>query len=128
MAQAYERPFRPVELSVESMRSFPLQSMIQQLRSERTYRDAGRDALTLVHGEGLTAVLTVARQGTTCDEHSYPAPTLMLGLLGSLSISSPSDGGERSLREGEVIGMAPNVGHAVTAKSDCAFLTVIGET
>ena len=70
MSEAFERPFRPVELTASTLTSFPLQAMAQQLMTEDAFQRSGRNALTLIHHKDLTVVLTVlqagADKGPTC--------------------------------------------------------------
>jgi hypothetical protein len=47
MNEAFERPFRPVELSDTTLTSLPLQEMPQQLMTEEAFQMSGRNALTL---------------------------------------------------------------------------------
>jgi len=49
MAEAFIRPFRPVELTASTLTSFPLQAMAQQLMTEDAFQTSGRNALTLIH-------------------------------------------------------------------------------
>jgi quercetin dioxygenase-like cupin family protein len=126
MDTAYERPFRPVDLTDAETRNFPLPAMRRQLTSEESYGATGRASLTLVHGEGLTAVLTAARPGTRFDEHVAGGPTLFVVLSGRLVIE-PATGGSRTLEEGQAFALGPHVRHAMHAAGETMFLTVIGE-
>jgi quercetin dioxygenase-like cupin family protein len=93
---------------------------------EEAFRKSGRDALTLVHGRDLTAVLTAAKKGTICGEHRNPGPTMILPLSGSLRISASALGRSLDLRRGSAAAVAPKVPHVIEARSTCAFLTLIG--
>ena len=90
MLQTYERPYRPIEIDDGLVKSFPLFAMVEQLRGEEVYLRTGRDALTLIRGQSLTVVLTVARKGTSCDEHHVPHDALIIALDGWITVSSPA--------------------------------------
>jgi quercetin dioxygenase-like cupin family protein len=125
MSDSFERPFHPVELSRRVAKQLPLGSMIDQLRGEESYRNASRNALTLVHDDGLAVVLTVARGGAECADHSSPEPSLVVSLAGELAIKSPSDE-EILLPQGSAGTLGPDVHHRLAAVTDCAYLTIIG--
>jgi quercetin dioxygenase-like cupin family protein len=125
MSDSFERPFHPVELSSRAAKQLPLGSMIDQLRGEESYRNARRNALTLVHDDGLAVVLTVAKGGAVCGEHSSPEPSLVVSLAGQLAIKSTSDE-EILLPQGSAGALGPDVHHRLAAVTDCAYLTIIG--
>src|SRR5206468_2749122 len=125
MRHVYERPFQHTAIDVDTLRAFPLSDMTEQLKAESTFRDSGRDALTLVHGPNLTLVLTVVRGGAACDEHRSPGPAAIIMLSGALVPSSPHSGTPRTLEAGSMIAVGNTV-HVLTAKSDAVFLTIIG--
>lgn len=122
---AYERPYRPIPLADVEMKDFVFRPMIEQLCGEPSLHSSGRAALTLVHGDGLTVVLTVARAGTHYEAHDAAGPTLFVVLAGLVAV----DGGGAHTRvdEGGALALGPRVHHAIDAESDCAFLTIIGE-
>jgi quercetin dioxygenase-like cupin family protein len=123
--QTYERPYRPIELDGGLVTSFPLFSMVEQLRAEDVYERTGRDALTLIHGKSLTVVLTVARKGTSCDEHHVPHDALIIALDGWITIASPTRDEPLGLHPGSVAALAADVPQTITAQEDSAFLTVL---
>ena len=99
MGEAFHRPYEPIDPAAERVTPFRLDAMAQQLRAESTFQNGDRDALTLVHGDGLTAVLTVAKRGTVCDLHHQPGPSLIVDLSGSLTVH-PEDSQPISLEAG----------------------------
>ena len=126
MSKAYGRPFQPVELEDSERKKFSIRPMLDQLRREKTLAESGRASLTLVHGPGLTAVLTVARAGTVFDEHQAAGPTLFLVVSGELSVS-PVGAAAVRLAEEDAFALGPDVRHVVEALHECAFFTIIGE-
>jgi quercetin dioxygenase-like cupin family protein len=120
------RPFHPVDFSDHAATLFALPGLINQLREEAVHRRAKRDALTLIHNHYLTAVLTVVRAGAQYEEHFSPEPTLFVMLEGELAIESGGNGGMMYLRSGSVGVLARAIRHKVTARTDCAYLLIIG--
>ena len=78
MSEAFQRPFRPVELSNSTLTSLPVQDMAQQLMTEEAFQTSGRNALALIRDKNLTVVLTVLREGAVLQEHHAPAPVTLL--------------------------------------------------
>jgi quercetin dioxygenase-like cupin family protein len=126
MRYVYERPFQPTAIDVDTLRAFPLSDMTEQLKAESTFRNSGRDALTLVHGPNLTLVLTVVRGGAACNEHRSPGPAAIILLSGTLVLSSRHADTPATLEAGSMVAVGRNVVHVLTAKSDAVFLTIIG--
>jgi quercetin dioxygenase-like cupin family protein len=125
-AKVYERPFVPVDLSKRAAALFPLPAMIEQLRNEESFRDSNRNALTLVHQDGLTAVLTVAVEGAQCADHSAPEATFAVCLSGELEVRAGTGGAVIAIPPGEAAILAPHVEHRFVAVTDCAYLLVMG--
>lgn len=127
MTTAYGRPFLPVDLDSGELKKFAIRPMLEQLRREDSLSESGRASLTLVHGPGLTGVLTVAQAGTVFEEHEAGGPTLLLILGGTLSVMPAASQSPIALTEGDAFALGPDVRHVLKVISDCAFLTIIGE-
>lgn len=125
--RVYERPFQPIHAGPETFHSFGLNPMVRQLMKEKAFRKSGRDALTLLHDQAVTAVLTAAKKGTVCGEHHHRGRALILALSGSLRLSAPDLNSSLDLRGRSLATVAPRVRHVIEARSDCAFLTLIGQ-
>ena len=126
MPEAFERPFRPVELTLSTLMSFPLQAMAQQLMTEEAFQTSGRNALTLIHHKNLTIVLTVLQAGTVLDEHHAPAPVTLLPLFGEIVLASAAGTTRLTLAQGTGAVFAAHLPHRVEARQDSAFLLVMG--
>lgn len=126
MEPTYDRPFEPTSIEADTLRGFPLSEMTEQLKTERAFRDSGRDSLTLVHGPDLTLVLTVVRGGTACDEHRSPGPAAIVVLSGTLVLSGPDTDAFTVLPAGSMVAVGPGLVHVLAAENDAAYLTVIG--
>lgn len=119
---------RPLDPEQPALHELPLQELADRLLAEEMYDVSGRASQTLVHGSGLTIVLTTARAGTRFDEHVTTGPTLLVPLAGRLTATS-SDGEEGTALAGEsrVFTIGANVRVSIDAETDCTFLTIIGE-
>jgi len=126
MAEAFVRPFRPLELTASTLTSFPLQAMAQQLMTEDAFQTSGRNALTLVHNKALTVVLTVLKAGAVLDEHHAPAPVTLLPLLGEIVLASAEGTTRLTLDQRHAAVFAAHLPHRVEAQQDSAFLLVMG--
>jgi len=126
MPAAFERPFRPVELTPSTLMAFPLQAMAQQLMSEDAFLTSGRNALTLIHHTHLTVVLTVLKAGAMLDEHHAPAPVTLLPLFGEIVLASAAGQTSLTLNHSNAAVFAAHLPHRVEARQDSAFMLVMG--
>ena len=126
MSQAYERPFRPVEITDSTVTSFSLLCMADQLMTEDVIEHAGRNSLSLVQGKDLTAVLIVLKDQAILHEHTAPGPITVTALSGHLEFSTATESKPLRLRTGEAAVCAAHLPHSVNALEDSAFLLVIG--
>ena len=126
MSEAFERPFRPVELIPSTLTSFPLQAMAHQLMHEDVFQTSGRNALTLIHHKTLTVVLTVMRAGAVLEEHHAPAPVTLLPLVGEILLTSAEGTTRLTLDHSKAAVFAAHLPHRVEAQQDSAFILVMG--
>ena len=126
MKQAYERPFRPTEITDSTVASFPLLSMANQLMTEDVFENTGRNSLSLAHGNDLTVVLIALRDQGVLHEHIAPGPITVMALSGHLEFSTTPESKPLRLRTGEAAVCAARLPHSVKALEDSAFLLVIG--
>ncbi len=126
MKQAYERPFRPTEITDSTVASFPLLNMANQLMKEDVLEKTGRNSLSLARGDDLTVVLIVLRDQAVLHEHVAPGPITVTALSGHLEFSTATESEPLMLRTGEAAVCAAHLPHSVKALEDSAFLLVIG--
>lgn len=126
MSQAYERPFRPTELTDSTVTSFSLLNMADQLMKEDVIEKTGRNALTLARGNDLTVVLMVLKDQSVLHEHTAPGPITVTALSGHLEFSTATQSEPLMLRTGDMAVCAAHLPHRVKALEDSAFLLVIG--
>ncbi|HNR30772.1 MAG TPA: hypothetical protein PKI11_07765 [Candidatus Hydrogenedentes bacterium] len=118
------RPHKPVKLDDGAFEALPFPALIEQVRKEPAFADAGRSGLTLVRDPAMTVVLTVMRAGATLAEHRAPGPITVVVLEGSISFAS---GARRTtLRQGMGAVCARGLPHTVEAIEDTAFLIILG--
>lgn len=121
-----ERPSHPIDLASDAGAVFQFASAIDALREEDVYGHSNRNAIGLVHDDGLRAVLTVAKAGTECDDHAAREPTMIVTLSGRLSITGGEGAGVIQVPEGSAAVLAPGVRHRLVAVTDCAYLLIVG--
>jgi quercetin dioxygenase-like cupin family protein len=126
MSEAFERPFRPVELSDTTLTSFPVQEMAHQLMTEEAFQTSGRNALTLIRDQNLTVVLTVLKAGAVLQEHHAPAPVTLLPLFGNIVLLADEGRKSTELSPGITGAFTAHLEHRVEATQDSAFLIVMG--
>ncbi len=125
MSQAFERPFRPLELAASPMTSLPIHAMAQQLMTEDAFNQSGRSALTLARDRALTVILTVMKAGATLNEHQAPGPVTLVPLFGQITLAS-AQGDSLPLDHASAAVFAAQTPHRVEAQTDSAFLIVMG--
>jgi quercetin dioxygenase-like cupin family protein len=126
MSKAFERPFRPVDLTASTLTSFPIHDMAQQLMTEEAFETSGRNALTLIRSQNLTVVLTVLKAGATLQEHHAPAPVTLLPLFGDIVLLADEGRKSAELSPGTTGAFSAHLEHRVEATQDSAFLIVMG--
>jgi quercetin dioxygenase-like cupin family protein len=126
MQQAFERPFRPVELTASTFTSFPIRAMAQQLMIEEAFQQSGRNALTLIRHAALTVVLTVLKEGAVLHEHQAPAPVTLVPLFGQIVLLTDEGKTRLMLGQENTAVFAANLPHRVEAHQDSAFLLILG--
>lgn len=126
MSEAFERPFRPVELNDTTLTSFPVQEMAHQLMTEEAFQTSGRNALTLIRDQSLTVVLTVLKAGVVLQEHHASAPVTLLPLFGNIVLLADEGRKSTELSPGTTGAFSAHLEHRVEATQDSAFLIVMG--
>lgn len=126
MTQAYDRPFRPTELTASTVASFALPDMAHQLMMEETFLHTGRTALTLARGDNLTVVLIVLKAQAELHEHTAPGPITVTALSGYLEFQAEGQSDPLALQAGDTAVCGAHLPHRVKALDDSAFLLVIG--
>jgi quercetin dioxygenase-like cupin family protein len=126
MNQAYERPFRPTEITDSTATSFSLLSMANQLMTEDAFEKTGRNSLSLARGNNLTVVLMVLKDQAILHEHTAPGPITVTALSGHLEFSTAPESVPLMMMTGDAAVCAAHLPHSVKALEDSVFLIVIG--
>jgi quercetin dioxygenase-like cupin family protein len=126
MHSTFERPFKPIEFTAGTIDAFNLQALANQLMKEKPFTEHGRNALTLTRHDDHTTVLTVAKAGKSCQEHSPGGTTTIVMLSGSATLMTNGDNQKIPLTNGMAAAFASDVTHRIEALTDSTFLTMIG--
>lgn len=126
MEKAFARPFRPTELTGSTVASLSTRAMAEQLMSEATFAESGRDSLTLVHSPALTVVLVVLGEGACLKEHRAPSAVALVPLFGRLLLTVPDEPESVEFTPEVPVTFAAHVPHSVEACEDSAFLVILG--
>jgi quercetin dioxygenase-like cupin family protein len=119
------RPFRPIELSAETLAFFELLDLARDLTGEDEYRRSGVSSVTLTRDGHVTAVLIALRKGSAMREHRAPSAAMVVMLSGSARFVAVN-GDTTALRPGSLAAFSADVPHAIEASDDAAFLVIIG--
>ncbi|PRP93212.1 hypothetical protein ENSA5_43890 [Enhygromyxa salina] len=116
----------PLEITPETFHGWQLDPIIDELlASEPTSRE-GKSARTLAKTPALTVVLTVLRQGQQLHEHRAPAPALVVPLRGEVVFEHDNESATVGVDGRQVLAMGQGQTHRVEARTDSAFLLVLG--
>ena len=126
MNLAFERPYRPAEITESIARSFPLLSMADQLMAEEVIEHTGKNSLSLARGSNMTVLLLVLKDQAVLHEHKAPGPIIVTALKGHIEFTAEGQSEPLKLRAGEAAVCAPHLPHSVKALEDSVFLLVIG--
>jgi quercetin dioxygenase-like cupin family protein len=118
-----DRAERPNRLDPEWFHLFSLAPLRESLRSERPYREQGRNGLVLLKTDQLRVVLQVAAAGAEIAEHTVPGPAIVHVLEGELELVCLD--ATRIAHAGEIVSIPHDRPRAITARSDASFLWVL---
>ncbi len=103
--------------------SFDVASVLRQVRAEETWRRGTHDAMTLTKSRGLRVVLVAMHSGTVLPWHRTAGPFSLQLLEGELAFRTDTQ--TVTLHPGELLTVAAEVPHQVTASQDAAFLLTL---
>jgi len=119
-------PYQPVDPSSETVASFALTAMAQELMADEVFERSGRVARTLARSDDMTAVLTVMKKDCEMHEHAAPGPVTVTVLSGNVTFTFDGRHDDVPLSEGGSVVFSKDAAHSVRAREDSAFLIVIG--
>jgi quercetin dioxygenase-like cupin family protein len=114
------RPDRPVEVPFQHAR---LAEQVERLKEEPTWRERGRNAITLTKEPGLRLVLMVLGQGTTISEHQAAGPLTLHVLNGSVIFRT--GGRAPTVAAGDLIVLEAAIDHEVYAVEESVVLLTL---
>jgi len=114
------RSDRPVEMPLLHLR---LAEQVERLKEESTWRERGRNAITLTKEPGLRLVLMVLGQGTKISEHQAAGPLILHVLSGSVIFRT--GGRAPTVAAGELIVLEAAIDHEVYAVEESVVLLTL---
>lgn len=125
MQTGLSRPFRPIELSADTLAFYSLPSLSKELASEAEYERSGVSAITIARDDHVTLVLVALRKGAVMREHRAPAAATVVLISGRAKFVA-GDGATTDLEPGSLVAFSADVLHAVEALEDAVYLVIIG--
>jgi quercetin dioxygenase-like cupin family protein len=116
-----ERPPRQVNAPVQLTR---LADEAERVLGEREWRGADHMAITVRRTPTLRQVVIGMRRDGQIREHRAEGEVAIHVLSGEIVVEV--EGGAHPVREGELLNLAPNLAHNVTARRESVFLLTIG--
>lgn len=117
---------RPIEVTPDTFHGWQLDSIIDELLASAPASREGKSARTLVKSPALTVVLTVLRAKQQLHEHQAPAAVMVVPLRGEVVFRRGDESAFVGVGKQHVLAMGPDQTHAVEARTDSAFLLVLG--
>jgi len=93
------------------------------IEASAAYRRSGRTAKTLVNAGRLGVEVVALRKGTSMAEHHVMGHVTIHVLRGALRVTTHE--GPADLGSGDLLVLAPNVTHSVSARRDARFLLTL---
>jgi quercetin dioxygenase-like cupin family protein len=125
MQAALSRPFRPLELSAETLAFFSLPALAEDLKRQEQYERSGVAAVTLTRDDHVTSVLVALRKDMVMREHRAPSAAAVVLISGRVKFVA-GDGESTELEPGSLAAFSADVHHAVEALEDAVYLVIIG--
>ena len=116
------RPDRPVE---GPLLHVLLAEQVDRLKQEPTWRERGRNAITVSKEPGLRVVLMVLGQGAKISEHQSAGPLTLHVLSGSVIFRS--GGRAPTVAAGELLVLEAAIDHEVSAVEESVILLTLAE-
>lgn len=116
----------PLQVTPDTFHGWQLDAVIDELLSSDPATREGKSARTLIKGPTLTVVLTVLRAGRHIHEHDAPALVMVVPLRGEVVFTHGEQKSTVAVEGNRTLAMGPGQAHTVEAKTDSAFLLVLG--
>lgn len=106
-----------------TLQTFDLQDEVSRLRSEKTWQEGKRNAITLRKGEGMNVVLLVMKAGDRLEEHAAPGPVSLSVREGSIRFEASGESVEAE--SGVLLTCDADVPHTVEALGEAVCLLTV---
>ena len=103
------------------MMDIPL--FMKQIKEEPSWRDSGRNAITIFKTHGMRIVLIALHKGAEMVRHTATGVISLQVLEGRLSFTT--DTGAVQLKKGEMLALHKGVAHSVVADEETVFLLTL---
>jgi len=103
--------------------SIDLPSFMEQIRKEKTWKDADRNAITVFKANGLRIVLIALRKGAEMIKHKTDGLISIQVLEGKMQLKTD----ERTVKlgSGQILALHEGIPHSLTAKKKTIFLLTL---
>lgn len=123
-----DQPHKPLNvLPLDApLLTFDLRALVQQIKSEETWRKGERATMPLFKTERMRVLLVALRAGTKLSSHRADGPITVHVLEGRIAFSAESQ--TVTLADGQMLSLQAGLPHAVDAPEDAVFLLTVAPT
>jgi quercetin dioxygenase-like cupin family protein len=107
----------------EGPQAFQIDEQVERLRSDESYREAGKSSIILARKEHLRVVLSALEHAKEMEPHHTAGPFALHVLEGSVQVNW--DDQSSILREHDLLTFPAGIEHSVQALEDTAFLLTL---
>jgi hypothetical protein len=116
-----------LDIASDTFAELSLAPLIEELMATPEVLHEGKTSRVVVKSEQLTVLLTVMRANATLHEQVIPAPVVVVPIRGDVSITREGRALRVSTHADSVTLLGPAVEHEIVARTDSAFLLIMGE-
>lgn len=99
---------------------------IKQIRSEQTWLDSDRNAITIFKSMIMRMVLIALHQGAEMKKHTAPGTISIQVIEGEMQFTT--DEQNITLRSGQMLVLHEGISHSVLAKTETVFLLTLNSS
>ncbi len=114
---------KPEERFAAPQHMFDLHAMLKALRAEPHPAQHGRRQETIYHHEAVTLILFSFEEGGSLPDHQANGTVTIQALEGRLQVQAGEEA--YTLQPGNMVLLAPNIRHSVTATEQSALLVTV---
>ncbi|MBZ0198833.1 MAG: cupin domain-containing protein [Ignavibacteriaceae bacterium] len=121
--QTPKREYDGEHLLSAPLLKFSIDKEVDRLKTEPTWADGDRNAITLQKNSKLRVVLITMRKGASLKEHKVEGPITIFVLSGKIIFSTGDD--KINMSGNELIVLEKTIPHDVEALEDSSFILTI---